>query len=81
MPDRKPSMAQTPRQEEKRNLNSQKPTSQTAPKVGAHVRHKAFGDGVITYIDGPYIGVSFQKVGKKKFSVPDAFIKGFLTLL
>lgn len=81
MPDRKPSMAQTPRQEEKRNLNSQKPASQTAPKVGAHVRHKAFGDGVITYIDGPYIGVSFQKVGKKKFPVPDAFIKGFLMLL
>ena len=79
--ERKPSMTQTPKQEEKRNLNSQKPASQTIPKVGALVRHKAFGDGVITYIDGPYIGVSFQKVGKKKFPVPDAFIKGFLTLL
>jgi hypothetical protein len=36
---------------------------------------------VITYIDGPYIGVGFPKAGEKKFPLPDAFKKGFLTLL
>lgn len=82
VPEWKPVVPPVPRQEERHNFNTgQKPVSQTSPYVGAQVRHKAFGDGVITYIDGPYMGVSFQKVGEKKFPNPDAFKKGFLTLL
>ena len=82
LPERRPTVPQPPRQEERSNItNSQKPASQSKPQVGAKVRHKAFGDGVITYIDGPYMGVSFPKAGEKKFPLPDAFKKGFLTLI
>ena len=55
--------------------------SQALPQIGGMVRHKKFGDGVITYTDGFYMSVSFQKVGEKKFSIPSAFEKGFLTML
>ena len=79
--EQKPSVPQSSKQEERYSLNSQKSASRIAPRVGEHVRHIAFGDGVIIYIDGPYIGVSFQKVGVKKFPMPGAFKKGFLTLL
>lgn len=82
LPERKPMVPQPPRQEERSDItNGQKPVSQSKPQVGAKVRHKAFGDGVITYIDGPYMGVSFPKAGEKKFPLPDAFKKGFLTLI
>lgn len=58
-----------------------KPDTNKELHVGARVRHKAFGDGIITFIDGPYVGVSFIKVGDKKFQLPDAFKKGFLIMI
>jgi len=57
--------------------NSQKKT----PQEGATVKHAAHGIGVITYIKGPYMGVSFKSAGDKKYRYPDAFEKGFLTLI
>lgn len=43
-----------------------------------HVRHKAFGEGIVIENDGKYITVQFSSV-KKKFVYPDIFEK-FLTL-
>ena len=51
------------------------------PQTGAVVSHKAFGDGVITYIDSAYVEVNFQRVGMKKFKRSDAFSKGYLALI
>ena len=39
--------------------NSQKKT----PQEGATVKHAAHGIGVITYIKGSYMGVSFKSAG------------------
>lgn len=43
-----------------------------------HVRHKAFGEGIIIENDGKYITVQFSTV-TKKFVYPDIFER-FLTL-
>ena len=43
-----------------------------------NVRHKSFGDGVVTQRDGKYITVKFNSA-EKKFVYPDVF-DGFLTL-
>ena len=80
--ERKPTAPQPLRHEEKSSINNvKKAVSQPAPYIGARVQHKAFGDGIIVNIDDPYIGVSFQKVGEKKFRIPDAFNNGFLSML
>ena len=49
--------------------------------VGAHVIHKAFGTGTITWFDSKkqYVRVDFAK-GEKKFPFPDAFVNGFLKI-
>ena len=51
--------------------------------VGARVRHKAFGEGVIKEIETgkPYIHVLFDTGIEKPFVIPMAFAEGFLTLL
>ena len=51
--------------------------------VGCKVKHKAFGDGVVSWMDAAkkYIRVKFIIGGKsveKQFVFPDAFISGFL---
>lgn len=51
--------------------------------VGCKVKHKAFGDGVVSWMDAAkkYIRVKFTIGGKsveKQFVFPDAFIGGFL---
>lgn len=63
------------------SMREQIPADKNTPQVGAFVRHGTFGEGVITYINGNYMCVRFQTAGEKKFSIPFAFTKGFLTLL
>lgn len=63
------------------STKEQMPVARNTPRVGDHVRHGTFGEGVITNINGNYMGVRFQTAGEKKFSIPFAFTKGFLTLL
>ncbi|MCL1795168.1 MAG: hypothetical protein FWG34_15060, partial [Oscillospiraceae bacterium] len=46
-------------------------------KIGIHVRHKTFGDGVIRKFDNSSIVVSFGSA-EKKFPFPQAFEDGFL---
>jgi hypothetical protein len=48
-------------------------------KTGAIVKHKVFGDGVITEATPDRVTVSF-KAGEKKFVLPDAFRYGFLRM-
>lgn len=50
-------------------------------KVGVMVKHKKFGEGVITWIDGAqkYLRVKFS-VGEKSFVFPNAFLSGFLEI-
>ena len=49
--------------------------------VGTTVKHKLFGEGIISKMDKAkkYIHVKFKK-GEKQFVFPDAFIGGFLSL-
>lgn len=42
------------------------------------IKHKTFGDGTVTMMDGKYMTASFGSV-EKKFVYPDAF-ENFLTL-
>ena len=42
------------------------------------IKHKTFGEGIITSVDGKYITASFGSF-EKKFVYPDAF-ENFLTL-
>ena len=46
-------------------------------KVGDEVRHKSWGNGVVTLLDGKYCVVKFS-VKEARFSFPDAFERGFL---
>ncbi|MEG1567693.1 MAG: GIY-YIG nuclease family protein [Anaerovoracaceae bacterium] len=46
-------------------------------KVGVSVKHKAFGDGVVTLLENGYITVSFGKA-EKRFMLPSVFENGFL---
>ena len=74
----------TEKQGQSRQEDTQKHTQDTqkkVPRVGATVKHVSHGTGVITYIERPYMGVSFSSVGDKKYKYPDAFEKGFLKLL
>ena len=48
-------------------------------KVGANVKHKSFGDGIIISIESGMILVSFGKA-EKKFQFPQAFENGFLRI-
>ena len=50
-------------------------------KAGATVKHKAFGNGIIVWMDKAqkYIRVKFA-FGEKQFIFPNAFIDGFLNL-
>ena len=81
IPERKP--ADTPPISNRNNTGTQSSQAGTGrlPQTGAAVRHKAFGDGVITYIDSAYVEVNFQRVGMKKFKRSEAFSKGYLTLI
>lgn len=51
-------------------------------KAGTKVKHKAFGEGTVLWLDAKkkYIKVKFTK-GEKQFIFPDAFINGFLSLV
>jgi len=46
-------------------------------KVGDHVIHNKFGDGIIIRIEHDLILVSFGKA-EKRFQFPQAFENGFL---
>lgn len=48
-------------------------------KIGATVKHKVFGEGVITKLNDKHIYVEF-KAGQKNFIFPDAFKQGFLKI-
>ena len=77
------STALEPSRQKKKNKSSrrQKSVSRKEPQAGDAVRHRVFGIGVITYIDGSHVGVKFQTFGDKRFQYPDAIKKGFLILL
>ena len=47
---------------------------------GETVKHLRYGEGTITVQDNKYLTVSFEKAGLKKFVLPDALTKGFLTV-
>lgn len=81
IPERKPTEAYST--SNRNSTRTEPPQAGTGklPQTGAAVRHKAFGDGVITYIDSAYVEVNFQRVGMKKFKRSDAFSKGYLTLI
>ena len=49
-------------------------------KVGDKVKHKSFGIGVITDIDGKYYFINFQNK-TSKFIFPDAIDNGFIMLI
>lgn len=49
--------------------------------VGARVKHKAFGEGVVDKYDGHLITVRFADDVLKKFAFPGAFQDGFLSFL
>lgn len=49
----------------------------SAVKIGAIVKHKIFGEGVIAKLNDKHIYVEF-KAGQKNFIFPDAFKQGFL---
>ena len=51
----------------------------SAVKVGATVKHKLFGEGVIAKLNDKHIYVEF-KAGQKNFIFPDAFKQGFLKI-
>lgn len=51
----------------------------SAVKVGATVKHKIFGEGVIAKLNDKHIYVEF-KAGQKNFIFPDAFKQGFLKI-
>lgn len=69
-------------QEQKDTFESRRrPDVSKTVQTGSLVQHKAFGNGKVTFIDGPYMEVSFPKVGVKKFQIPDAFKKGFIRLI
>lgn len=51
----------------------------SAVKVGASVKHKIFGEGVIAKLNDKHIYVEF-KAGQKNFIFPDAFKQGFLKI-
>lgn len=51
----------------------------SAIKIGATVKHKIFGEGVIAKFNGKHIYVEF-KTGQKNFVFPDAFKQGFLKI-
>lgn len=72
-------LAERKRQEEFRKQQAQKAALKQAAwiKVGAAVTHTAFGIGTVRELDDKYVTVRFA-AGDKKFSVPDAFTKGFL---
>ncbi len=72
-------IAERKRQEELRKQQEQRTALQQAGwiKVGADVKHKSFGIGTIQELDGKYVTVRFSS-GDKRFSVPDAFTKGYL---
>ena len=46
--------------------------------VGEKVIHKAFGEGMVTQINGSIVHVNFPTQGEKKFSNPTSFTGGFL---
>ena len=48
-------------------------------KVGSLLRHKAFGVGKVTAVEGKYILVVFQDT-EKRFLFPGAIIQGFLSI-
>lgn len=47
-------------------------------EIGAQLQHKSFGIGKVYEIEGNYIRVEFDSVGKKSFINPDSFNGGFL---
>ena len=47
-------------------------------KVGDHVTHKSFGDGIISALDGKYIRIKFA-TNEKKFLFPDCFENKFFS--
>jgi len=52
----------------------------TAPSLkGSKAVHKKFGEGIVTEQNDRYLTVSFDGVGEKKFILPEAVTKGFLT--
>ena len=72
-------IAERKRQEELRKQQEQRAVLQQAGwiKVGATVAHIAFGTGTIRELDAKYITVRFSS-GDKRFTMPDAFTKGYL---
>ena len=48
-------------------------------KVGSVLRHKAFGVGEVTAMEGKYILVAFQDA-EKRFLFPGAILQGFLSI-
>ena len=48
-------------------------------KVGSVLRHKAFGLGKVTVMEGKYILVTFQDA-EKRFLFPGAILQGFLSI-
>lgn len=63
--------------------NEEKPKTKeldlSAVKVGAVVKHKAFGEGKVVSLDNEHIFVAFGDI-QKTFQFPNAFIQGFLSI-
>lgn len=63
--------------------NEEKPKTKeldlSAVKVGAVVKHKAFGEGKVVSIDNEHVSVVFGDI-QKTFQFPNAFIQGFLSI-
>lgn len=49
--------------------------------VGKQVKHKAFGPGVISLIDGASLVITFDKVGEKKLGYEVCMKKGLLEFI
>ena len=75
-------ISETEYSEYKSSLSNSKPkviSDFPGVKVGALVKHKKFGDGVITAIENGMVNIELDEK-EMKFSYPDSFKKGFLEL-
>ena len=64
---------------EKKIVNETPTTDMEGFEIGAKVTHKGFGQGIITSVDVGRLVVSFGSE-EKHFILPDALIKGFISL-
>ena len=61
------------------SVKSEKKIDTSTVKVGSRLRHKAFGIGEVTAMEGKYILVAFQDA-EKRFLFPGAILQGFLSI-